>query len=77
MIYIFRAEYILLLTLTDPNSGPRAGCPLVIYIHTINFCKNCRSLVKYALTGGLIHSRYLVSRLIFNNFPLPLHRLAR
>jgi hypothetical protein len=27
IIYKLRAEYILLLTLIDPNSGPRAGCP--------------------------------------------------
>jgi hypothetical protein len=27
IIYILRAEYILLLTLMEPNSGPRAGWP--------------------------------------------------
>ena len=46
---------MLLLTLMDPISGPRAGCPPVMCITTINFRKNCRSWVKYARFCASFH----------------------
>jgi hypothetical protein len=69
--YIFRAEYILLLTLMDPNSGLRAGWPPVIYMHTIILCKNCRSLVKYARTCLSTYSICRLALFFFNNFYPP------
>ena len=36
MMYILRAEYMLLLTLMEPNSGPRADWPPGLLSHCID-----------------------------------------
>jgi hypothetical protein len=72
---MFQAKYILLLTLIDPNSGLHAGCSPVTCIHTINFCKNCCSLVKYARTCPFTYLTLWLPAFFFNivHRPLPLH----
>ena len=42
-------------------------CSPVMCMHTINFRKNCRSLVKYFLTCASTHFIYLLGRPFFNN----------
>jgi hypothetical protein len=50
--------------------------PPMTYMHTINFCKNYRSLVKYFLTYASTYSIYWLALPFFNNFHPPTPFLA-